>query len=161
SHRPDVVVNRQSPTDPVSAACRWVGEGERHFLPEPFPEMFDWDREREVRESLSVLYVALTRAVHAVHMVISRGTKATDISDAGVLLATLQADSVGNDLGESLIYEQGDPNWYQAARPSDESGVDHQLDQFYLASDIALKPLDLKRVVRSGRGMPRTSPSSL
>ena len=161
AHRPDVVVNRQSPTDPVSAACRWVGEDERHFLPEPFPEMFDWDREREVRESLSVLYVALTRAVHAVHMVISRGAKATDISDAGVLLSTLQADSAGNDLGESLIYEQGDPNWYQAARQSDESGVDHQLDQFYLESDIALKPLDLKRVVRSGRGIRRTSPSSL
>ncbi|MCH2181865.1 MAG: UvrD-helicase domain-containing protein [Mariniblastus sp.] len=162
NHRPDVVVDRPSPTEPVSIACRWVSENERHYLAEPFPQMFEQEREGEVRESLSVLYVALTRAVRAVHLVISRGAKASDVSDEGILLSTLGAGADKNAPKDKLIYELGDPNWYrQTPGPLTPPAADERLDEFYLSDDAMLTPVGLDQTVRSGRGLTRTSPSSL
>lgn len=163
THRPDVVVDRESPTEPVSTACRWMSEKEREYLAEPFPSMFEEEREGEVRESLSVLYVALTRAVRAVHMIISRNAKPSDASDEGVLLSTLGASADPGEAGADLIYEQGDPKWYEddGEQDSASSTMEVGLNDFYLPLDDSLATVSLDQEIRSGRGLVRTSPSSL
>ncbi len=160
SHHSDVVVDRKSPTDPVSIACRWVGEKERGFIPESVSEIFDRDREREVRESLSVLYVALTRAAHSTYVILSRGAKSTDVSDSGILLSRL-ADGISRDSEESLIFEDGKASWYQAPRKEEEPVADPSGESFYIGSDERMPSVSLKPGIHSGRGLPKTNPSSL
>ncbi|MCH2178254.1 MAG: UvrD-helicase domain-containing protein [Mariniblastus sp.] len=161
TQRPEVVVDRDRPTDGVAVACRWVSEQERLFLPESFQRMHERDRERVVRESLSVLYVALTRAAHAVHVVIPRGAKRSDVSDEGVLLAMLQPESGEVESAEGVIYQHGNPNWFLEDRSHNLDPTDDSSHEFYLPEGAKLKPVDLKSGVGSGRGMRRTTPSSL
>ena len=68
--------------------------------------------EREIRDSLSVLYVALTRAVHALHMILppppaSQGKLRETFG--GILRGAL---APAQDCVEgAVLYEIGDPNW--------------------------------------------------
>ncbi|MFT7633974.1 MAG: ATP-dependent helicase/nuclease subunit A, partial [Mariniblastus sp.] len=85
---PNVVVGRESPTAPIDIATRYMGEKLRKLLPENFQALFAADKQRNVREAMCVLYVALTRAVHATHIVMSYGAKPDHKSPAGILLST-------------------------------------------------------------------------
>jgi ATP-dependent exoDNAse (exonuclease V) beta subunit len=72
---PNVVVGRESPTAPIDIATRYMGEKLRKLLPENFQSMFAADRQRNVREAMCVLYVALTRARHAYYSVVRCETR--------------------------------------------------------------------------------------
>ena len=69
----------------------------------------------EVSESLCVLYVAMTRAVHALHMIIAPAKpneKCLPKTFAGLLRATLAAGPPA--AGGVTLYEHGDPQWYSS-----------------------------------------------
>ena len=154
---PNVVVGRESPTEPIDIATRYMGEKLRKLLPENFQSLFNNDRQRNVREAMCVLYVALTRAVHSTHIVLSYGASPIHKSPAGILLATLCPESARE---EGLQYEHGDPNWYQDTdirQVTDTFG----LSDFYLPEDIALTDGTVSKQIVSGRGVPLTSPSRL
>ncbi len=154
---PSVVVGRDSPTAPIEIATRYIGEDLRKLLPEDFQALFDSDRQRNVREALCVLYVALTRAVHATHIVLSCGAKPNHQSSSGILLATLCPLA---EREEGVLYEHGQPDWYL----STEQGVIDDplgLSEFYLPDEISFTEGAVSKEVRSGRGVPRTSPSEL
>ena len=161
TQRPEVVVDRDRPTAGVAVACRWVSEQERLFLPQSFQVMHERDRERVVRESLSVLYVALTRAVHAVHVVIPQGAKRSDVSDEGVLLSTLQPELSDAETAKGVIYEHGNPRWFLEGESLDLTPPDETLTPFYLPEGITLGSVSLQPEVRSGRGVRQTTPSGL
>ena len=55
----------------MSVVCRHAKEQVRQFFPPELARLFEEDTRLEVHESLCVLYVALTRAVHALHMLIA------------------------------------------------------------------------------------------
>ena len=153
---PSVVVGRQSPTAPIDIASRYVGAEKRALLPNDFQTLFDDDRQQSVREAMCVLYVMLTRAVHAIHIIVSHGAKPDHMSPAGVLVSTLTDGS----RAEGTLHEKGDPKWYQtddvvAPAPADP----HQLETFYLPGKVQLKPASVSKQVNSQRGLPKILPS--
>lgn len=153
---PNYVVGRETPTAPIKIATRYAGEGLRKLLPEEYQELFEQDRQRTVRESMCVLYVGLTRAKHATHVVLSYGAKPDHKSAAGIVLATVCPDARRE---EGMLYEAGNPQWYQSpekqAEP-DPFGLSH----FY-RTPRAPEPGVIDSRVHSGRGVNFASPSSL
>ena len=152
---PSVVVGREHATAPVNTATRYAGESIRKLLPVPVQEMFERDRQRNVRESMCVLYVALTRAVHATHVIVSHGAKPDHKSPAGILMATLCPEA---ERAEGILYEHGDDRWFEKTTTTD-SPDPFGLDEFYMPDSVSLNPGTISKEVRSGRGLPRSSPS--
>ncbi|MFT7632355.1 MAG: ATP-dependent helicase/nuclease subunit A, partial [Mariniblastus sp.] len=122
-----------------------------------FQALFAADKQRNVREAMCVLYVALTRAVHATHIVMSYGAKPDHKSPAGILLSTLCPGQVRE---EGLLLERGEADWYRKVEQPSELD-NHQLDAFYLPEKIELVEGQISPELRSRRGVTRRSPSEL
>ena len=152
---PAVVVGRQSPTAPIDIASRYVGEDKRALLPKDFQSVFNDDRQQSVREAMCVLYVMLTRAVHAIHILVSHGAKPDHKSPAGVLVSTL----TDGNRAEGTLHERGDPKWYEGESAAAETADPHQLGTFYLPGKVQLKPASVSKEVTSQRGLPKILPS--
>jgi ATP-dependent exoDNAse (exonuclease V) beta subunit len=126
----------------------------RRFLPPRLVALFGDDRRRTVAESLCVLYVAMTRAAHCLHMIVAppkANEKNLPKTYAGLLRATL-----GNGLASTagVVYERGDEHWFERLERPAASAVP-------LAEEppIAIRlapPLPSRE-----RGLERTSPSAL
>ncbi|HUG70936.1 MAG TPA: UvrD-helicase domain-containing protein, partial [Pirellulaceae bacterium] len=89
------VVHRETPVSPADRICRYVNSDIQQLLPLKFQQMFEAATDRTVTESLCVLYVALTRAVHALHMIIApskENERVVPLSSAGLLRAALRGN---------------------------------------------------------------------
>ena len=98
----------------IKAVCLYRNMAIREFLPKRMQQMFDDGRENEITEALCRLYVAITRPVHALHMIVAPSKareKTLPKSSAGLLRAAL----VGNDplVEQSIVYERGNQKWYE------------------------------------------------
>lgn len=115
-----VVIERDGPTGPVTRICPWVNEKTRTLLPEIEP-MFQRHRQRAVRESLCVLYVAVTRAKQGLYMLIDppkllkNGSPSTTIpkTAAGVVRCALTDGEPPEP--DMALYQHGDQEWLAAA----------------------------------------------
>jgi ATP-dependent exoDNAse (exonuclease V) beta subunit len=109
---PRVVVDRPSPLEPVRRVCRYASDTVQKLLPAEFRRMFaEWPNQF-VNESLCVLYVAMTRAVHALDMIIapSRPNEKTwPKTYAGLLRGALAAGKAAEP--ETTLFEHGDGAW--------------------------------------------------
>jgi len=156
---PQVVVSRPGPAQPMDRVLRYVGKELRPLLPQTFREMFDQHDRRVVEESLCVLYVAMTRAAHALHLIVNpsaENEKSLPATMAGVLRAAL-ADGKRLDPG-SVGYELGDREWFrrvEAKRVEAPAATAEELEQAPLRVELAPRPK------RSTRGLERRSPSQL
>jgi ATP-dependent exoDNAse (exonuclease V) beta subunit len=104
---------RPSPTEPVNVVCRHAKEEIRQFFPPALQKLFEDDVCLAVSESLCVLYVAMTRAAHTLHMILAppkSNEKSLPKTFAGLLRATL-APSAAAIAGKTL-FEHGDPSWF-------------------------------------------------
>ena len=113
---PAVVYERDGETGPITRICRYVKKEVRAFVPE-LESMFDRHRQRTVRESLSLLYVAITRAKRGLHIIIDppkERSKTIPKSLASVLRCAL-AEAVFEP--EQRAFSEGDPNWLDDAQP--------------------------------------------
>jgi ATP-dependent exoDNAse (exonuclease V) beta subunit len=116
---PQLVIGRPKPTAPVEYVCRYVAKNLRPLLPQKFSAMFESHECQVVEESLCVLYVALTRAVHGLHMIIApaKPQEKTVPSTAAGLLRRALADGQQAE-PESVLYELGRAGWMTAeAKP--------------------------------------------
>ena len=154
---PAFVVHREHPAAPVDRVCQYVNADLQQLLPPRFQAMFDDHTRRVVTESLCVLYVALTRAAHALHMIVppsAAGEKQPSQTTGGLLRAALAGD--GRAEAESLLWESGDPNWHtQCDRESpDVSAADQSATS---------KPVEIRLAQRQGhcRELERVAPSRL
>jgi len=86
---------------------RYVAEAHRTLLGCPYPEMHREVRRSQLQESLSVLYVAMTRARHSLTMIIPSEKKLTEASSAHLLWKTLGQE--GSLTAGTILHEQGDP----------------------------------------------------
>ncbi|HRX79153.1 MAG TPA: 3'-5' exonuclease, partial [Pirellulaceae bacterium] len=112
------VVHRETPVSPADRICRYVNADMQQLLPKKFQQMFEDATDRTVTESLCVLYVALTRAVHALHIIIAPSKdneRSMPLTSAGLLRAALR----GNEPvpSGSLLYEYGDSEWFERIKP--------------------------------------------
>jgi ATP-dependent exoDNAse (exonuclease V) beta subunit len=155
--QPDrVVTGRPRPTEPVNVVCRHTNEKVRQFFPPDLARLFEEDTRLEVHESLCVLYVALTRAVHALHMLVlpaKANERSMPKTFAGLLRATLAADKKAEP-GQTL-YEHGDRQWFRhlAADKKSPAAAISPSSRITIRLAPALAERD--------RGLERTSPSAL
>ena len=146
------VVERRDPTQPVRRVCRYANTSLQNLLPRSVQKMFVEADDRTVTESLCVLYVALTRAAHALHIIVppsSRNEKRMPRTLAGLLRHALAPDSEA--LPEEILFQLGDPEWFQhAGDPVDRRAADSPP----LPSRIQLKTLCRASPSRTGASQP-------
>jgi ATP-dependent helicase/nuclease subunit A len=164
---PKLVVGRNSPTGPIERVCRYANEQLQTLLPPDFQRAFKDRTQQVVSESLCLLYVAMTRAVYALDMIVApqhadkpTGAAATGWPKtfAGILLSALAA---GDDAPpESEIFRTGDPDW-SAKAPASEAVSLEALPSSHPA-DLETLGVNLRAssAVRR-RGLDRRSPSKL
>ena len=152
---PNLAVGRERPIDPIDRVCRHASESIRKLLPSRFQKIFEiWPREA-VGESLCLLYVAMTRAVHALHIVVAptgltRSGPSPNIPKtfAGILRSALVA---GQPLEPNEIaFTHGDANWDRPTDAGQGAGPQQAPSQ----------PVRL-RVSGQSRSWERRSPSQL
>ena len=154
---PTVVAGRDEPTAPINVATRYIGSKSRKLLPKDIQELFDDDRRQTIRESLCVLYVALTRGVNATHIILSHGAKPEHKSSAGILLSTL---CPAVERAEGLLFQHGEADWYSSS--SEVVEVDsHRLAEFYPPENWLAQKGVVGSVQRSGRGQRSVLPSQI
>lgn len=156
---PPHVVGRPGPTEDVQHVCRYVAKDIRALLPEEFQRMFDEHHRQVVEESLCLLYVAMTRAVHALHVIVApspQNEKMIRNTLAGLLRAAL-ADGQRVEPG-SVLYEHGDPAWFKTAAPK-EPVVTPRPGEEAVPERLRVKLAEPRR--RRWRGLERRSPSQL
>jgi ATP-dependent helicase/nuclease subunit A len=114
------VVQQQDVSTPIERVCLYRNEQIQQLLPEDFQRMFARCTDQKVLETLCVLYVATTRAVRAMHIVIppaSKSERNLPKTAAGLLRATLAPDDPAEE--RSVLYRRGDADWHrhEAATP--------------------------------------------
>jgi ATP-dependent exoDNAse (exonuclease V) beta subunit len=123
-----------------------------------FPEVAAPDRElqaAEFRDGLSVLYVALTRARYALHLVVPpEGGEAK--SSAAVIRSALSLDdaSVGED---GVLLERGEAGWFDQLGKQSEAVEPKPNDEPHVSDGPLLRPA----AKGPGRNLARRSPSSM
>jgi ATP-dependent exoDNAse (exonuclease V) beta subunit len=68
---PTLVVDRPTPLSPIARVCRYTNEQIQTLLPNDFRRMFARWPNQSVAEGLCVLYVAMTRAIHSLDMIVA------------------------------------------------------------------------------------------
>ncbi len=92
--------------------CVWVDRGVRHLLPTRVQRAFQQTTDAAVRGSLCLLYVTLTRAVHALHLLVPSDMKPGRRSLAGLLAAALSEDGSLED--DSVVWTTGQTDWFES-----------------------------------------------
>ncbi|HUS39880.1 MAG TPA: UvrD-helicase domain-containing protein, partial [Pirellulales bacterium] len=117
------VVHQPKPTEPIDRVCLYRNAQIQALLPSDMQEMFATATDRSVTESLCVLYVAVTRAIHALYMIIPpASSKNLPRTYGGLLRAALHG--TGPVQPETTLYQHGDPRWFEksgAPQPSAEA----------------------------------------
>jgi ATP-dependent helicase/nuclease subunit A len=156
---PPVVVGRPEPTAAANLVCRYANESLRNMLPDEVRAAFEHNVRQEIRESLCVIYVALTRAIHALHLIVAPSKekdKQLPASMSGVLRAALTDG--GRLPANSIVYEHGERQWCRhgvQATPDTPGDVEPAESQ-EPAFQVALAPAEKRR-----RILERDSPSDL
>jgi ATP-dependent helicase/nuclease subunit A len=155
------VVGRGGPAQPVNVVCRYANEQVRQFLPPDFQQLFDANLAQKVEESLCVLYVALTRSVYALHMIIHPAKpteKKLPKTAAGLLRATLAPNVPA--VGDKVLFTHGQPNWQQRLKAQSSTGL---LDDVapVLPAPTNAAPLILAKKSKAATRLERVAPSQL
>ena len=151
---PQLVVGRAGPAQPIERICRYVNKDQQTLLPKKFQDMFTTYERQQIEEALCVLYVALTRPIHALHMIVApskENEKSIPATAAGVLRAVLTDGARAE--AEKVLYENGDPAWAEQLAPAEIE-----------APSAEPTPLVIRLAQREGaasRGMASQSPSQL
>ncbi|HWC89119.1 MAG TPA: 3'-5' exonuclease, partial [Pirellulales bacterium] len=160
---PKLAVGRPQPVDPIERVCRHVNKAFWPLLPKAYQDLFEiWPREA-VNESLCLLYVALTRAVHALHLVVpptADNERTFPQTFAGVLRGALAA---GRKLEpQTVAYEHGQRDWFRlptSGEVSEASEVSGAVDVAAAEPEVVEVRLAPQRA--TPREPARLSPSSL
>jgi ATP-dependent helicase/nuclease subunit A len=108
-----VAYERDRPTGKVTRISRWMSEKVRAVYPPEarINELFDRHRMQNVRESLCLLYVAMTRARQGLYMFMdppADNERTFPKRLSSVLRAALATDKIEPD---SIVHEAGDTEW--------------------------------------------------
>jgi len=149
------VAGRPSADEPFHVVCRSANEHVRQFFPPELQALFEDHTRREVTESLCVLYVAMTRAIHALDMILPPARpneKSLPKTFGGLLRATLAGGKPA--IAGQVLYEHGDSSWWKTLPPTTTAA---SVEREAAPRQIALAPPPAHR----NRGLERTSPSKL
>ncbi len=148
------VVGQPSPTEPINCVCLHRRESIQQLLPGALQQLFAEATRQSVEEALCVLYVAVTRAVYSLYLIVnpsSRSEKKLPKSAAGLVRAAL---TDGQPLtGGTVACCHGDPCWYEKIAPRPAAGQDAPQVQAVPRVKLAPMPSDSRLAL--------TSPSEL
>jgi ATP-dependent helicase/nuclease subunit A len=111
---PDLIVDRPTPTGPIQAVYRFADAATRKLAPQ-LEEAYQRQLAEEIKGALCLLYVAMTRARHALHLFVpplkmkKDGTPASaGLSHAAILRAALcDGDATEAKGGGRVIFARG------------------------------------------------------
>ncbi len=152
-HSPDMVDGRDPVTCLVTAVFRYPNKDVQACLPDELLHHVERQRARHIRETLCKLYVAMTRAIHALHIVIppsADNERSLPKRISSILRCGLGRSSAPIPPG-TVLYESGNPMWHLSAQ--NQVG---EADETADTGDIRLAPSDGPR-----RSLRRRSPSEL
>jgi ATP-dependent exoDNAse (exonuclease V) beta subunit len=112
------VCERDGPTGAITRVYRHVNKAIVALAPREIQDVFAAHAARTVRESLCVLYVAMTRARHALHMLIEpphENEKTIPQRFSSVLRCALAA---GPCEPGDVVYQHGEAHWYAGHKPA-------------------------------------------
>lgn len=148
-----VLVERDAPTEPPRCVWPFGDDGVRALEPR-WQAAYERQKRREVRDGLNLLYVAMTRARYAVHMVIAPSKdneKSIPATFAGMLRGALTDGQQAE--AQAVLYEHGDSCWFEREPRRDEGSAAAAAP--VLPREVALAPIQGGRT----RLLPRRSPS--
>ena len=156
--RPRVVISRPGPAKPIDRVLRYVSKDLWPLLPREFETMFAEHQRRMAEEAFCVLYVALTRAKRAVHLVVAPSAE-NEKSVPGTFAGVLRAALVSGERLEpgAVAYEAGDPEWFLPLSTKDLKAPPEETPE-------AVGPAVVRLAAspeRLTRGLDRRSPSQL
>lgn len=151
---PSAAAASSTPGEAPDRVCVWRSKAIRSLLPPNLQQAFEQTMSRDVSEALCLLYVALTRAVHSLHMLIPpMESDKVPASFAGVLLASLTEDR--NAPPDEVIYQCGDADWAEK-QPGITMAPQHQ--EMTTTRELLPRILLAKMKDRK-RGLRREAPS--
>ena len=151
---PKYLTAKSSDAAPPDRVLVYRAKDLREILPPELQEAYEQTQITELTGNLCVLYVAMTRAVHALHMVLpAKDSNSIPKSLAGLLLSGLGSGQPATPL--TTLYECGDPHWYKQCPALQQPApvVKHN----HRVTSITFAPLTGGR----RRGMERVTPSRL
>ncbi len=158
---PSAAAGGQGPGEPPDRVCIWRSRSLRALLPDSLKQAFDQTTSRDLSESMCLLYVALTRAVHSLHLLIPPVTaKKTPKTYAGLLLAALTDDHAAPP--DKVLMESGDPLWFeQVPQLKSLSANSVQQPEVSIQGEQKSLPRIQLAAMHDGRrrGLPRRAPS--
>ena len=153
---PKVLTAKSTETSAADRVLVYKTQHLREVLPPDLQTAYDQTRAREANEMLCLLYVAMTRAVHALHMILPYD-KLSKIKEnlAGVLQAGLGGGATVAP--NAVLYETGDPTWYEQCPALACPASERSRDQDVSIPTVEFAPLTGGR----RRGMERIIPSQI
>jgi ATP-dependent helicase/nuclease subunit A len=108
------IAMKEDATAAPKAMLRYTGTDFWHYLPREWQQAFGGHAAGLMTESLCLLYVAITRARHSLHMIVPPAERPDfkNKTAASLLYHALRCDA-DPTAGESIWYESGDPRWYE------------------------------------------------
>ncbi|MCS7046029.1 MAG: PD-(D/E)XK nuclease family protein, partial [Gemmataceae bacterium] len=116
---PAFVVDRDPETLEVTFVCRYLNETVQALLAPEERRAFARDRRQRVEEALSLLYVALTRAIHGLYLFIPGPRVSNADPKHGwhhLLYTTLAAGAPWTE--HATLFETGTQTWYEQLVPA-------------------------------------------
>ncbi len=109
-----VVSSSPDPMSPPNAILRYVAADHWSMLPEQWQQVFGENAASMMTEALCLLYVAVTRPRHSLHLIIDCITKEPlETRTPAALIYHALRCSESATIPQSLLYELGDRDWYQ------------------------------------------------
>ena len=156
---PPIVVGRQGALGPIERVSRYVAKEIAALLPAEFRQLFERWPIDDAHAALCVLYVAMTRAAHALHMIVADPTlpRMASKSSAALVRSALAPAAQFDEL-PAVIFEIGDRDWN--GRAADGPIVAEAAPPDATLLDTAPLVVQMCPAERS-RGFERRSPSQL
>ena len=160
--QPDAyVVGRETETSPVTAVCLHRKQDIQALLPARLQTLFERAQARDVAESLCVLYVAVTRAIRALHVIVAP-SKPNEKNLPKTYAGLVRAAWIGTDSmsEQSVLYQRGDPAWHATDGPPAEAvAAGSNTESKRELAPVQWKPPQVPATRR--RGLASSSPSQL
>lgn len=109
---PPCVVHRPAPGQPIDRVCIYRRQALHALLPEEYQQMFAQNVRERTNEALCLLYVAMTRAVHVLHIV-AQPTKSEKIPRSPLGLLQIALNEGKPLTAGTTVMEMGDPEWFR------------------------------------------------
>ncbi|MGL4942542.1 MAG: UvrD-helicase domain-containing protein [Thermoguttaceae bacterium] len=97
-------------TSPIDFVLCYPNKNVQSILPPNYRATIERQRQGEVEESLSKLYVAMTRAIHELVMIVKPKLKSSE-TFAAILRSSSLARDAASCSAPNVLYECGNPNW--------------------------------------------------